>query len=136
MERQEIALQKTINIIKNYRYLFAIWAITISVLYWDHIVYYPNSIVEKYCLRQLYDYFDYIDDYAREQEALEYAKNQGQYWEGKALIAMGFRFLKPIPNIWKFISLLALPIIWLFIALWLCMLLTKTIKTSLNYNKE
>lgn len=124
MEYQETALKKTINIIRNYRYLFAIWATTISFLYWDHLVHYPNSITEKYCLRQLYDYFDYVDDYAREQEALEYAKSQGKHWEGKALIAMGLRFTKPVPNIGKFISLLALPIIWLFIALWLCMLLT------------
>ncbi len=118
MECQETALQKTINIIKNYRYLFAIWAITISVLYWDHIVHYPNSIAEKYYLNQLYDYFDYVDDYAREQKALKYAKSQGKYWEREALISMGFRFLKPVPNIWKFISLLSLPIIWLFISLW------------------
>ena len=122
MEYQETILQKTTRIIKIYRYLFVIWAITISFLYLDHITYYPNSIVNNYCLSQLYDYFDYVDDYVREQEGLEYAKSQGKYGEAKYLIEMGFRFLKPVPNVWKFIFLLALPIIWLIIALlvWSC----------------
>jgi hypothetical protein len=130
VEYQENALQKTISFVKSYRYLFIIWSITISVLYWDNIVHYPNSIVDKYHLNQLYDYFDYVDDYAREQEALAYAKSQGKYWEGKALITMGFRFLRPVPNIWKFISLLVSPIIWLFIAVYTGMLLHQFAKKN------
>lgn len=81
-----------------------------SFIYFDHIKQYPYSIVENYNI-SINSFFDYVDDKQREQDGLAHAKAIGREAEAKSLIAMGFRFLKPMPNWLGFFSLLLLPIL-------------------------
>ena len=106
-----------VSIINSYKHFFIIAMLLMSFLYWDNINHYPNSIIEHYKISSLYSFFDYTHDYVREKEALEYAKSNGQYYEAKFLIDMGFKFLKPVVNLCKFFALISSSLILLFVIL-------------------
>lgn len=97
------------------------WIIFSSFIYFDELTNYPASYIERYHLN-LASYFNSEDDIGRRDEALQYAKANGNEAQAKYLLAIGFRFLKPIFSLWGYLCLILLPISigWLMAYIALC----------------
>lgn len=102
---------QTASFIKTYKVLLICWAALAGYIYFDNIKNYPNSIVERGQIRGIYSFFDYVDDEPRKEEALAYAKANGNQYKAEMLMLMGFRFLRPIINWWGLFCLLFMPIL-------------------------
>lgn len=91
-------------------FLSLAWAALASFIYFDTLTKYPASYDEFLHLR-LGDYFEWDDDYARRDEALEYAKAYGNGAQAELLLDCGFRFLKPNFKAQGYLGLVVWPVL-------------------------
>lgn len=116
------------NIKKTFLFLSLVWIAVASFFYMENLAHHPKSYIEHFQLRSTYDCFGYVDDLYRKEEAMDYAKAHGNEAPAKLLLAMGFRFLKPVFSLQGYLTLILAPIIWSLFALLVLLGLKKSSK--------
>jgi hypothetical protein len=105
--------------------LSVLWFIFTSLLYFENLNKYPNSLDEKLNLQITSKFCDVTDDYARKDLAMEYAKKHGHGAQAQLMLDMGLRFVKPVFNLDKYLNLVFWPLSIAWFNIWIASMPTR-----------